>query len=274
MSALPKPRPIPEIVHKAAALVREGYAVFPCLENKAPACPRGFKDAVGIERDVHALWQAYHGPLIGVATGQASGICVLDLDLQHDSAQDWLAEHATRLNGHRTHRTRSGGTHILFQHRDGVRNRAGLHDAAGQRTQGVDIRGAGGYIIWWPAAGLDVLTDITPRVMPAWLAELATPAPPPKADLAKIENGLRHAERYIQAAVRSAVRIVAHAPQGMRNDALNAETFALARFIPQGHLTTAQVVEAMATAALQAGLSASEIERTIASALKARSAQG
>jgi hypothetical protein len=66
-----------------------GYAVFPCHEDKRPATPHGFKDATTDPDLVPQLWRTHQGRLIGVATGAASGIDVLDLDPRHDSACSW-----------------------------------------------------------------------------------------------------------------------------------------------------------------------------------------
>lgn len=61
---------------------------------------------------------------------------------------------------------------------------------------------------------------------------------------------------------------VATAPQGMRNSTLNTECFALARFIPD-LLSSGEVAHALANAALAAGLTATETEKTLISALRA-----
>ena len=50
----------------------------------------------------------------------------------------------------RRHHTRSAGIHFLFTHAAGLRN------SASKIAPGVDIRADGGYIVWWPAAGLHV----------------------------------------------------------------------------------------------------------------------
>jgi Primase C terminal 2 (PriCT-2) len=46
--------------------------------------------------------------------------------------------------------TRSGGRHLLFLHREGLRT------SKGQIAKGVDVRGEGGFVIWWPREGLAV----------------------------------------------------------------------------------------------------------------------
>lgn len=261
--------PIKALEH-ACQLALAGLPVFPCKDDKAPACPHGFKDATRDPLQVEFLWAQHPGSLIGVATGLAGyeghGRCidVLDIDLHKPAAEEWHEKHCTNIPSTRTHRTRSGGLHCLFWHREGMRN------SAGRIAPGIDVRAEGGYIIWWPATGLEVVDKATPTLWPAWLVEQATPAPPAKADLAKLERGIEKADRYVQAAMRSAARQVATAGEGTRNQTLNAETFALARFIPDGHLTAGEIASVMASAGLAAGLAAGEVEKTIASALRAR----
>lgn len=168
--------------------------------------------------------------------------------------------HCTYLPRTRTHATRSGGLHMLFRHREGMRN------SASRIAEGIDVRGDGGYIIWWPAAGLDIVDRSPAAQWPAWLAEQAMPPPPSKMDPAATEQTLRDADRYAAGAVRAAIQSVLTAPQGRRNDTLNGEVYSLARFVPQGLLTAGQIAQAMAAAGLQAGLNQREIEKTIASA--------
>ncbi|BCK76491.1 DNA recombinase RecA [Acetobacter aceti NRIC 0242] len=263
MSASLKPRDYcDDIAERAMKLARGGLTVFPCCEDKRPTCKWG-DVASSDPAAVAMLWRTYPGPLIGVVTGAVSGFDVLDLDWGK-GGDDWHDEHCARLPRTRVHQTRSGGLHLLFRHREGTRN------SAGKIARGVDVRGDGGYIIWWPATGLEIMDRSRASDWPAWLAEMALPPPASIADLRKIENGLRDADRYVQGAVRAAVAAVAGCRQGGRNQTLNAETYALGRFIAGGHLTAGQIAEAMAAAALQAGLTKSEIEATIRSALRAR----
>lgn len=82
-----------------------------------------------------------------------------------------------------------------------------------------------------------------------------------------VERGpVRHADRYIQAALQRAAEVVAAAPAGQRNRTLNSETWALAR-LDVGH---GDVFAAMLPAALSAGLDRAEAEATIRSAMRRR----
>lgn len=161
---------ISDIVTIAGNLARTcGYSVFPCRHNKRPACPHGFLDAVSDLVEVRALWRRYPGPLIGVATGPASGISAVDVDIKSDGARAWWFENEHRFPATRTFRTRGGGLHVVFQHTSGVRN------VQGEPIPGIDIRGEGGYIIFWFAAGHECLDHTAPAPWPAWLSRFFWP---------------------------------------------------------------------------------------------------
>ena len=119
------------------------------------------------------LWRRHPGPLIGVACGDASGISVLDVDIKSNDARAWWLQNQHRLPETRTYRTRGGGLHAVFQHTPGVRN------VQGEPIPGIDVRGEGGYVIWWFAAGHECLDHTVPAPWPAWLSQLFWPPPPP-----------------------------------------------------------------------------------------------
>jgi hypothetical protein len=162
--------PMPEPGHnEVAALARNlarncGFAVFPCHGDKSSATPYGFKDATADA--ITALWRRYPGPLIGIATGEISGIDALDLDVKHDAARAWWLAHRVQMPPTRTFRTRSGGVHFYFRHAPDVRN------SAGKIALGVDVRGSGGFVISWFAAGLPCLNHVPPVPWPEWLLQL------------------------------------------------------------------------------------------------------
>ena len=144
-----------------------GYRVFPVRLDKKPACERGFLEASDDPGRVEELWRRYPAPLIGVATGEASGVDVLDIDVKHDEALAWWTANERRTPSTRTYRTRSGGLHLYFRHSGGVRC------TTGKVCHGIDTRGEGGYAIFWFAAGLECLDHCPPTVWPTWLlAEL------------------------------------------------------------------------------------------------------
>ena len=242
-------------VAEAERLAKCGLLVFPVLSNKAPATPHGFRDATRDPEAVAALWRRHPGKLVGVVTGEPSGIAVLDLDHRHGGSA-WFATHRDRLPKTRVHRTRSRGLHFLFRHHDGLRC------SAGRIGPGVDVRAEGGFIIWWPAVGLAVLDDAPLADWPAWLAELALP---PAAPLPPEPSPpIRHISKYVEAALRRAAARVGTTREGQRNITLFTEARALRR-LPD--LAPGEIAATLAYAARRAGLESREIERTLLSAL-------
>jgi hypothetical protein len=149
-----------------------GFAVFPCRDTKRPACPHGFKDATGDPVEVRPLWRRHPGPLIGVACGVASGVSILDVDIKTNEARAWWLLNQHRLPETRIFRTRGGGLHNVFQHAPGVRN------VQGEPIPGIDVRGEGGYAVWWFGAGHECLDHSPPAPWPAWLSQFFWPPKP------------------------------------------------------------------------------------------------
>jgi Bifunctional DNA primase/polymerase, N-terminal/Primase C terminal 2 (PriCT-2) len=151
-----------QINKTAGWLTRHGIPVFPCLPNKQPATPNGFKDA---SIDVHRFdWDS--NLLIGVPTGIRFD--VLDVDYQHVEAQAWCEQYESQIPDTRIHLTKSGGFHVFFRPDSRVGNttsRIGKH---------IDTRGKGGYIIWWPAFGFPIWNSRLIAPWPEWLI----PPPP------------------------------------------------------------------------------------------------
>jgi bifunctional DNA primase/polymerase-like protein len=155
-----------------------GFPVFPCRpQDKSPLVRGGFHGATVDEAQIAAWWTRWEDAMIGVPTGQASGFVVVDIDTKSGRrGPEWLAENSGRLPATRTHRTRSGGRHLLFSAPEGVRIRC----SASALGEGVDVRGDGGYAIVPPSPGYAVIDRAEAAEMPAWLVEL-TRAPEKQA---------------------------------------------------------------------------------------------
>lgn len=245
----------------ALVLASQGLPCFPCADDKRPACPGGFKAATTDPTVLNQLWGRYSGSLVGVPTGDVSGIDVLDIDPRHEG-DAWLKTVRDKVPPTRAHQTRSAGWHLLFRHQAGLRN------SAGKIASGVDVRADGGYIIWWPALGYPVYNDKYFEAWPFWLLEQLEDRSPasllPKKPLREISSA------YVQGALNNAALNVAGAQPGARNETLNRELFAISRFIESGDLDPLVIAQTLAGAALEAGLDKNEIVATIASALRAR----
>jgi hypothetical protein len=242
------------------------YPSFPCRDNKAPACPTGFKAAAMAEAGLATLWARNPGPLVGVPTGAASGFDALDVD-RGKGGDEWYTAHRDRLPPTQIHRTRSGGLHVLFKHCAGLRN------STAKIAPGVDVRADGGYIIWWPAEGLPVrehpLSDLPE--WPLWLLpKLMSPPkapepvyPKPSAQIIPIP-----APHQILRTVEGILLKVARASPGERNALLFWGACRLREMAEQGKISLRTGNDLIAEAALRSGLHDLEIARTIASAQK------
>jgi hypothetical protein len=232
----------------ALALGADGWFCFPCLKNKRPATPHGFKQARRNPKRLCELWRHYPGPLVGIATGAVSDIDVLDLDRKHLEADAWWTANRSRLPRTRCHRTRSGGLHLLFRHA------VGLRSTAGKIARGVDTRGDGAYVIWWPAAGLPVLNDAMPALWPAWLlAQLQIPERIREQPAIMIPD---------DQALSRLVRVVVGAPEGQRNNFAFWAACRAGEMARSGLIGPDTAMALIAMAAVRAGLGQREAERT------------
>lgn len=126
--------------------------IFPCDASKRPLTPHGFKDATQDPQTIQAWWTQWPQAFIGVPMGRASGLVAIDVDPQ---GRGWYQGVQASLGPHRTHQTRRG-RHLLFKAPDDGR----VKNSTGQLACGVDVRGEGGYVIWWPAHGGVALGEI------------------------------------------------------------------------------------------------------------------
>lgn len=135
----------------AAALARWGLPVFPCAPGaKHPLTRRGFRDATIDPGQVQAWWDRHPDANIGVPTGFASGLDVVDVDV-HDSGTGFAAFERARaanlVNGWAwLVRTPSGGLHAYFPRLTSSEQRSWQIP-----SKHIDFRGDGGYIIVPPS---------------------------------------------------------------------------------------------------------------------------
>lgn len=152
-----------------APLLEKGLPVFPLGLDKKPRTPHGFKDATTDAGKIKAWASQWPNALVGVPTGKASKLFVLDIDVKN--GKDGFATLQAKgwhLPATRTHRTKNGGgAHYLFRVPDGKP----LKCSASKLGDGLDTRGEGGYIVWWPAHGGEVENGDVLADVPAYLLD-------------------------------------------------------------------------------------------------------
>ena len=243
------------MLDKAVELARNGYAVFPCSFRKTPLTEHGYKDASRHDHVVYEWWRRWPNALVGVPCGEK--FTVLDLDLQHIEALQWYSRAALPLT--RTHVTRSGGRHLMFQPDARVKS-----NNTGKIWRHVDTRGRGGYIIWWPACGFDVLHGETLAPFPNWLLQkLCEPKHIPNC---VSPHTILNTPEAAQRKLSSILRTIARAQEGERNNVTFWGACRLAEMAAEGTLSHTDAITLAVEAAARTGLPRQEAQRTAISA--------
>lgn len=127
------------------------YPVFPCGKDKRPLVRSGFHAASADPEQIRKWWTKWPDALVGVPTGQGTGLVVVDYDPDKatSATHEWISEHTELLCSTRTHKTPRGGLHYVFQSKDRYQTGVDLI-LDGSPRKGIDLRANGGYVIWWP----------------------------------------------------------------------------------------------------------------------------
>ncbi|BDH08419.1 bifunctional DNA primase/polymerase [Streptomyces seoulensis] len=279
------------LMHAALDAAARGWHVFPLRPGGKPpalhgenSCARTGECASG-----HVKWEQRattdpdrirtawsRAPFnVGIACGP-SGLLVVDLDVPKDKSSSDAPYGATTFRalceraGHAVPdtyrvRTASGGEHLYFTVRAGVR----LANTAGTVATSVDTRAWGGYVVAvgsiTPAGPYEALCGPEAVALPSWLQAILQPAPrAPQAPSVAVSG---HPRRYADVALTTETRNVASAQQGSREGTLFRAARALGRFVAWGDLPRHVVEQALQEAGEAAGLSASQCRSTLRSAL-------
>ncbi len=169
----------------ALAYAARGWAVFPLVTHppfNTPATRHGLLDASHDPERIRRWWTDMPPAGIGVATGPASGIWALDIDVDPTEDKDgWLAVREIEglyfsLPETMTANTPRGGTHLVWTWPDGADIR---NDQSGKLGLNLDVRGDGGYIVVAPSRHRNGCTyewddgqPDEPQPAPEWLVDL------------------------------------------------------------------------------------------------------
>lgn len=259
----------------AIAFARAGVPLFPCArEEKRPLIAAGFHDASCDVDQVETWWARWPNANLGIPTGSASGIDVVDVDAKGVAGSGFPAfERAARaglVDGELARvRTPSGGLHVYFPAIQSRPQRC--WQAAVAR---IDFRGTGGYVIAPPS----ILATDRGRVAYRLFSVSSTQTKPVDAvalrefvDPRRAQPTTRSAEPATAAALdpRRLAGWVGRLQEGERNAGL---FWAACRLAEAGFPPDA-VASALAPAAASAGLPDREIATTIRSASRQGSAR-
>lgn len=259
----------------AIAFARAGVPIFPCArEEKRPLTAAGFHDASCDVDQVETWWARWPDANLGVPTGSASGIDVVDVDAKGVAGSGFpafeRAATAELVDSELARvRTPSGGLHVYFP---AMRSRPQrCWQAAGAC---IDFRGTGGYVVAPPSI---VATD-RGRVAYRLFSVTAAGSKPVDAIALREFVDPRRAQPSTRPAKPAAATAldpsrlagwVGHLQEGERNAGL---FWAACRLTEAGFPPDA-VASALAPAAASAGLADAEIATTIWSASRHASAR-
>jgi Bifunctional DNA primase/polymerase, N-terminal/AAA domain len=198
-------------LEQALQYAHRGWRVIPIRPGeKHPPIPRWQEAATTLEETIVTWWTGpYTNHGIGIATGPASGIFVLDIDDKegnrgYDTLNDLETQHGP-LPETLTVITGSGGNHLYFTYPP---NQTIRNDHGRRLGSGLDIRGEGGQVV---APGsthpngttyeFDADTEhLEPQPAPQWLLTLLQdpepPTPPTNTTNSTQDNTSGPAARY------------------------------------------------------------------------------
>jgi len=285
-----------------------GFAVFLCDQHKKP---RGkWRDISTTDPETIRLWfQTWPDSIVGIDLAK-SGLIVVDAD-RHDPEHDGvdalgrLESENEPFENHPIIWTPRNGFHHVFRQPPGIP----LGNTTGALPKGIDIRGAGGFVIacgsistvfgeWVAADGslIEAFRAGTIPTLPDWLAAIIQTRPTkvqpsdnvvpfkPRDPKEKVPNEPGAAPRPASSPTsrqkkRAAVALQGNAAElattqpGNRNNRLNVLSYRMGRFVALGSITRQQVIEAFTAACEANGLILDDridsVMRTIKSGLAA-----
>lgn len=206
---------------------------------------------------------------IGIATGEDSGIFVLDVDPDSggfDTLDALEAEHGT-LPVTWVVETGSGGMHYYFQWPD-----FDLRNSAGKLGPGLDIRGNGGQVVAAPSVsgkGAYTSTKGDVAAAPEWLLGLLKPKPRPQITAPEFLAPMKNVDAYTAKLVENELNAVVTALDGTQNDAINKAAYSIGSLVPHGVLSEVEAHDMLMEAARQGGHPEGRARSTVESGLRA-----
>jgi hypothetical protein len=246
----------------ALDLADAGIPIFPAGPDKRPLLVGWQEKASTKPQQIHHWWHAQPAALPAIVVGRA-GLVVIDCD-RHPGGNDGIKAFNLLVSGKGVKlanvpmtKTARGGAHLFFKQPDGEP----IGNGRGELPDGIDVRGLGGFIIgpgaslpdgrrWEPVNGKPLLRDAfkagTIPELPQCLTAIIRP------DRKRNEVGINgyvtdgsRGEAYAAAALDGAATELSTAPDGKRNETLNAVAFHLGRMIARNWVDEKIVTDAL-----------------------------
>ena len=244
------------LLDHALSLAAHGWPVFPVRQSKRSYVTGGARAATLDPAQLAAWWQSWPAAQVGLVTGPASGLWVLDVDTQAGTATlDALELQHGPLPATLEARTDSGARHLYWcWPLADIRSRRDL-------APGLHVIGLGGYVVAPPSAcGGAPYAWVEPRAepvdAPGWLLGLLQRPEP-----------VRSPRALGQAVLAQAVERIRRAPEDQRGPVLSAAGEDLATHVRAGHLTRARVESELQLAAEAVGVTTGGARTLIALSL-------
>jgi hypothetical protein len=281
----------------ALRLAAAGIPVFPVKMvqngvgewNKPPLVKDWQRVATTDPVQIKHWWDEFPDAVPGIELEHA-GLVVVDTDRHGGpdgvaAMRKLVADHGNLPDGPKTN-TAGEGTHLIFKQPDDVQ----LGNGEGSLPDGINVRGAGGYVVgpgavrpdgaWYRAAeGVPHLAEAfasgTIPILPGWLADIIRKArgndqagPAQALDL----PGDRECA-FAEAALAKSIVEIEQAGRGTRNNTLNSVAYRLGRMIARGWIEELPVVDRLSQACHSNGLADDDgmgsVRSTIESGLSA-----
>jgi len=192
---------------------------------------------------------------VGLRTGRASGVVVVDVDPGAEIDDLNLPGTVTALTG------RPGAFHLYYLCNEPLGN------SSGKLAPHVDVRADGGQVVFPGSVHPDTgalytwaegyepwnveIAPLPPHILERLRAPDRSEPPPPHEPVRKVSAKARH---YAQTAMNMELHAVRGAAEGNRNETLNKAAFSLGTLIGGGYLERAEVEQALMAAAESCGL--------------------
>ena len=244
------------LLDAALALAEHGVPVFPVSPNgeKRPLTAHGVYSATTDLALVEREFGRHTESLIAVPMGRRTGVFAIDVDASPPHAHDGIGAWRVLEDQHgalptRTHRTASGGLHLLFRWPPGRPVGCPIKGL----PKGIECKGEGGAIVFPPSARggkkYGVINDVEPSDAPDWLLEMVAPIRPPQPRglrlVSRRVSGNGDGSPYALKALDNACAKLANAGPGRRDRAVSESVLQIGSLAAGGELDQSHALRAL-----------------------------